>query len=46
MSNMHGILRNMIYEIEDYVYTVDRELKYAVDGHMCTDFCPCEGGWD
>ena len=21
-------------------------MKYAVDTHMCTDFCPCEGDWD
>ena len=26
--------------------TVDKELKYAVNGHMCTDFCPCKSGWD
>ena len=32
--------------MSNYVYTVDKELKYAVDTHMCTDFCPCEGGWD
>lgn len=36
----------MIEEIEDYVYTVDKELKYAVNGHMCTDFCPCKNDWD
>ena len=36
----------MIEEIEDYVYTVDKELKYAVDEHMCTDFCPCLSGWN
>ena len=36
----------MIEEVEDYVFTVDKELKRAVDTHMCTDFCPCEGEWD
>ena len=46
LDNTSSILRNMIREIEDYVYTVDRELKYAVNTHMCTDFCPCEGGWE
>lgn len=25
---------------------MDKELKYAVNNHMCTDFCPCAGGWD
>ena len=47
--NLEGkwtLLKRMVEEVEDYVYTVDRELKYAVDTHMCTDFCPCEPGWD
>lgn len=28
------------------MYTVDTELKKSVDSYMCTDMCPCEGGWD
>ena len=47
--NLEGkwtLLKRMVEEVEDYVYTVDNELKYAVDTHMCTDFCPCEDGWD
>ena len=39
-------MKRMIEEIEDYVYTVDRELQAAVNTNMCTRFCPCEGGWD
>ena len=36
----------MVEEVEDYVFTVDQELKRSVDTYMCTDFCPCEGGWN
>jgi len=36
----------MVEEVVDYVSTVDNELKFAVNGHMCTDFCPCKGDWD
>jgi len=46
MQNVEGVIKRVVKEVEDYVYTVDRELKYAVNNHMCTDFCPCEGGWD
>ena len=40
------MLKRFVEEVEDYVFTVDENLKIAVNTHMCTDFCPCEGGWD
>ena len=46
LDDMEGILRRSIREAENYAFTVDSELKYAVNTHMCTDFCPCEGGWN
>lgn len=46
LGSTEGLMKRMIEEIENYVYTVDNELKYAINRHMCTDFCPCEGGWD
>lgn len=46
LGETEGLMKRMIDEIENYVYTVDKELQYAVNRHMCTDFCPCEGGWD
>ena len=46
LADTEGLVKRMIIEVENYVYTVDKELKYAVDSHMCTDFCPCEGNWD
>ena len=46
LDDTEGLVKRMIEEIEDYVYTVDKELKYAVNAHMCTDFCPCKDDWD
>lgn len=46
LNNTEGLVKRMIEEVEDFVYTVDKELKYAVNGHMCTDFCPCKNDWD
>lgn len=46
LEGTEGLFKRLVREVEDYVYTVDSELSYAVDGHMCTDFCPCQGGWD
>lgn len=40
------MLKRFVEEVEDYVFTVDENLKIAVNTHMCTDFCPCEDGWD
>ena len=46
LENTMGAVRRTIEEIEDFVYTVDKELKYAVNGHMCTDYCPCKGDFE
>lgn len=46
LDGTEGLIKRMVEEAEDYVFTVDTELKKAVNTYMCTDFCPCEGGWD
>jgi len=46
LEGTEGMLKRFVEEVEDYVFTVDSKLKTAVNNHMCTDFCPCEGGWE
>jgi len=46
LEGTEGMVKRMVEEAEDYVFTVDSELKKSVNTYMCTDFCPCEGGWD
>jgi hypothetical protein len=50
LDQLDVIGKKMVKEVENYVYTVDKKLKAAVDKHMCTDFCPCQsdvkGTWD
>ena len=46
LDGTEGLMKRMIEEAEDYVFTVDTELKRVVNTYMCTDFCPCEGGWE
>ena len=46
INNANGLMRRLVQEVEDYVFTMDKELIEAVDDHMCRKYCPCEGGWD